>query len=306
MSGFFHRMKPVDFRLLSEFGGIDGANVVDWPIDYAELEPYYAKVEQVVGVSGRVSPQPAAQMHQEPRSTADFPMPPTAEHPVADWIDDSCRQLGYHPLQVPRAILSRPRDGRNSCEYSGYCGSYGCSSGAKGSSRAALLDDAVASGRCEVRPHSQVVKLHSDASGQISSAEYIDENQQRIQVSAGLYVVAAQAIESSRLLLNSSGPKHPHGLGNRYAQVGRNLLFSAGGSGSADFYFDDLSAEKASELARVGPFINRALNDWYVLDDAPFGPDCLDCRGYGRLKRFANPAAPLPQEYILDHLLTDG
>jgi hypothetical protein len=40
MSGFFHRLKPVDFRLRSEFGPIKGANVVDWPIGYDDLEPY--------------------------------------------------------------------------------------------------------------------------------------------------------------------------------------------------------------------------------------------------------------------------
>ena len=54
MSGYFHRMKPNDFKLKSVYGEIEGANVVDWPISYEELEPYYAKVEKVVGVSGRV------------------------------------------------------------------------------------------------------------------------------------------------------------------------------------------------------------------------------------------------------------
>ncbi|RMF88349.1 MAG: GMC family oxidoreductase, partial [Nitrospirae bacterium] len=54
MSGFFYRLKPADLRLRSTYGPIAGANVADWPIDYQELEPYYAKVERVVGVSGRV------------------------------------------------------------------------------------------------------------------------------------------------------------------------------------------------------------------------------------------------------------
>ena len=54
MSGYFHRMKPNDFKLKSAFGEIEGANIVDWCIDYEELEPYYEKVERVVGVSGEV------------------------------------------------------------------------------------------------------------------------------------------------------------------------------------------------------------------------------------------------------------
>ena len=172
MSGFFHRLKPADFRQLTEYGPIAGANRVDWPISYDELEPYYDQVEKVVGVSGRFKPHRNA----EPRSSADFPFPPTAEHPVAGWIDRACKELGYHALQVPRAILSRPAFGRRACEYSGYCGSYGCSSGAKGSSRAALLDHAVATGRCEIRPHSKVHRTHSDAKGRITSAAYFDRD----------------------------------------------------------------------------------------------------------------------------------
>ena len=128
MSGYFHRLKPVDFRLKSVFGDIAGANVEDWPISYEELEPYYAMVEREVGVSGRVVPHP----HQEPRST-DFPYPPIAEHGVSTWIDNVAKDIGYHTIPVPRAILSQPAMGRRSCEYSGFCGSYGCSSGAKGS-----------------------------------------------------------------------------------------------------------------------------------------------------------------------------
>ena len=54
MSGYFHRLKPDDFTLLSTYGKIEGANVTDWPIDYAVLEPYYDRVEKVIGVSGRV------------------------------------------------------------------------------------------------------------------------------------------------------------------------------------------------------------------------------------------------------------
>ena len=90
MSGYFHRLKPIDFRLKSEFGAIEGANVEDWPISYDELEPYYAQVEQVVGVSGRVSEHP----HQEPRST-DFPYPPVAEHAISSWIDEGAKEIGY-------------------------------------------------------------------------------------------------------------------------------------------------------------------------------------------------------------------
>jgi len=97
MSGFFHRMKPVDFRVRSTFGPIEGANLVDWPIRYEDLEPYYAKVEREVGISGRVVQHP----FQEPRSTTAFPYGPTAEHPLAGLIDEACSALGFHPCRAP-------------------------------------------------------------------------------------------------------------------------------------------------------------------------------------------------------------
>lgn len=267
MSGFFHRLKPVDFRLRSEFGPIKGANVVDWPIAYEDLELYYTEVESVVGVSGRVVEHPFL----EPRSTPDFPYPSTAEHPVSAWIDAACDKLGYRSLPLPRAILSQPRGKRRACEYSGYCGSYGCSSGAKGSSRAALLDDAVATGRCEVRPHSQVFRLLSDAKGRVKAVEYFDQAGKTQRVSGKVFVVACQAIETSRLLLASTGSRHPNGLGNRHGQVGRNLIFSAGGVSHGRLVFDELGAQRGAEARVVGPFLNRTLHDWYVINDPELG-----------------------------------
>jgi len=267
MSGFFHRLKPVDFRLLSEFGPIAGANVVDWPISYAELEPYYTMVETEVGISGRVLAHP----HAEPRSTPDFPYPATAEHAFSARIDRACAALGVTAFPVPRAILSRPEGDRRSCEYSGYCGSYGCASGAKGSARAALLNRAIASGHCELRANAKVTELSSDAKGNISALAYVDGDGVRQRVDAKIYVVACQAIESARLLLASTGPRHPDGLGNRYRQLGRNLLFAGGSEGIGSFYYAEMDPGEAAALRQRGPFINRAVQDWYTFEDPDFG-----------------------------------
>lgn len=267
MSGYFHRLKPVDFKLRSTFGPIAGANVVDWPIEYADLEPYYDSVERLVGVSGKAD----THANSEPRSSNDFPFPPTLEHPISARIDQAAAQLGFHALRVPRAILSQPAMGRRGCEYSGFCGSFGCSSGAKGSSRAALLDHAVASGRCEIRAHAKVYRITSDARGRISSVDYFDHDGQSHRVDAQIYVVACQAIESSRLLLASVGPRFPDGLANNHAQVGRNLVFSGGGAGSGDLVFEDHDEAATAAMRVVGPFVNRALDDWYTLDDPQLG-----------------------------------
>jgi len=259
MSGYFHRMKPDDFRLLSTFGAVEGANLVDWPIAYEDLEPWYDLVERRVGVSGRIVAHP----HQEPRSSTGFPFPPTVEHPIAGWIDRACDELGYHAFPVPRAILPTDALARRGCAYTNYCGSYGCSTGAKGSSRAALLDQAVLTGRCEIRPQSMVRRLASDARGRVTFVEYMDSKGTVERLDAQVYVVACQAIETARLLLLSPGPKHPSGLANNHGQVGRNLLFSAGGSGTGELPYDKLSSDQAELLKVRGLFVNRALQDWY-------------------------------------------
>ncbi len=264
MSGYFHRLKPVDFHLLSEFGPIEGASITDWPIDYEDLEPYYDKVEHTVGVSGRVVEHRFA----EPRKRADFAFPPLADHPVAGLIDESCKQLGWSSIPTPRAILPTHAMDRSGCSYNGYCGSYGCSTGAKGSSRAALLDRAVATGRCEIRAGAMVSRLVSDASGKVKTAEYIDRENRRHRVSAKIFSVSCQAIETARLLLRSTGARYPDGLANGSGLVGRNLIFAGGGSGSGRLSFEKFT----DELNVFGPFINRATQDFYVVDDPELGP----------------------------------
>jgi choline dehydrogenase-like flavoprotein len=268
MSGFFHRLKPVDFHQLAEFGPIEGANITDWPISYADLEPWYRLAEQLVGISGHISPHP----NLEPRSSSDFPWPPTREHRLSGLIDTACAGLGFHSLRVPRAILSEPALGRRACEYSGYCGSYGCSTGAKGSARVAFLDPALATGRCEIRAHAKVHRLVSDAKGRVTHALYFNQAGQEQHISAHIFVVACQAVETSRLLLCSTGPRFPNGLANNHGQVGRNLLFSAGGSGSGEIPLAGRSPDEIHALREIGPFVNRALDDWYLIDDPAFGP----------------------------------
>lgn len=259
MSGYFHRMKPVDFKLRSTFGAIEGANVVDWPIGYEALEPYYTKVETVVGVSGRVVAHP----YQEPRSTKDFPYPPTWEQPISGWFDTACERLGYHSLPTPRAVLPFDALGRSGCSYSNYCGSYGCATGAKGSARAALLDKAVATGHCDILPETFVYRIEAD-NKQVKAVHCYDREGKTHRIVAGQFIVAAQAHESVRLLFNSKSDAHPDGIGNAHGQLGKNLIFSGGGSGQGRFEFDRLNEAQRIGLMTRGAFVNRSLQEWYV------------------------------------------
>jgi choline dehydrogenase-like flavoprotein len=180
--------------------------------------------------------------------------------------------MKLHPLRTARAILSRPlNETRRSCEYSGYCGSYGCASGAKGSAREALLNVALSTGKCRIIANAKVNRLLSNTRGEVIAAEYVDANAQTNSVRAKIFVVACQAIETSRLLLYSTGPEHEHGIGNQHNQVGKNMLFSAGGSGYSDFLYADLPEEQRTAYQQRGPFINRGLQDWYEINDKQLG-----------------------------------
>lgn len=265
MSAYFNRLKPIDFRLLSTYGVIKGANVVDWPISYEDLEPYYTKVEHVLGVSGKVVPHP----QQEPRSTVDFPYPPLAENIAAQWIDQAAKDLNISVIPLPRAILSKPEEERNACYYSGYCGSYGCSSNAKGSSRAALINKALKTGNLTLIPNAKVYFLEEEKQ-QVKSAWYYDEEGQKNKIEAQVFVVAAQAVETSRLLLMSKSENFPKGLANNSGQVGKNLIFSGGGSGSGEFNKSDLSEDDWNQLKAFGVFVNRTMHQWYEVDEKPF------------------------------------
>lgn len=259
MSGYFHRMKPNDFKLKSVFGEIKGANVVDWCISYADLELYYEKVERVIGVSGD------AKKHKflEPRSTSNFPYPKLEENKVTEWFDKACSSLGFESIPTPRAVLSQNALDRNSCSYSNFCGSYGCATGGKGSARAALLQKC----KAEIITEAFVYKLQSD-NEKITKVHYYDKYLNSHEVSAKIFVLSAQAIESSRLLLNSKNRYFPNGIANNNGQVGKNLIFSAGGSGQGRFNFDDLNTKEQNELMQRGLFFNRSLQDWYEFEDS--------------------------------------
>ena len=262
MSGYFQRMKPVDFRLLSEYGEIPGADIVDWPITYDELEPYYTKVEHIIGISGKVVPHKYA----EPRSTPDFPYPPLKENIVSSFIDRAAAKLNLEVVPTPRAILSGNKNDRRACYYSNYCGSYGCASDAKGSSRVALIREALKTGNLTVITGAHVYHLETDGNFKLKKAHFITPDNKKYSVTGKIFVVAAQAVESVRLLLMSKNPEFPGGLANNNGLVGKNILFSSGGIGSGDFYLDEFDEKTAGAIREPGVFVNRTLQSFYEVE----------------------------------------
>src|SRR2546429_8329499 len=94
----------------------DLANLADWPITYAHLEPYYTKVEWEIGVSGLAGASPI-----DPPRSKPYPMPPLPVKSSGVLFERAARKLGWHPFPAPMAILSQPRPGRSSCVQCGFC-----------------------------------------------------------------------------------------------------------------------------------------------------------------------------------------
>ncbi len=210
--GEAHRLHPDAMKLRSEHGV--GS---DWPIGYADLEPYYAVCERVVGVAGPVGGGGARW-----RSTP-YPLPPHPLSPPARRLVEAGRRLGMHWEANARAALSEPYDGRPACNYCGNC-NRGCPLGDKGSADVTFIRKAKASGHLVLKPQSQVLRIHAGADGRIASIEYVDERQQSQTVEASLFVLAAGAIQTPRLLLVSASRHYPNGLANSSGQVGRNFM----------------------------------------------------------------------------------
>src|SRR5690606_32639487 len=128
----FWRFHEVDFKERSLLGPISGTTFADWPIDYAELEPYYTKVDWEIGVSGAQGP------FDPPRSKP-FPMPPMPVKSSGVLLEKGAARLGLHAQPAPLAILSKPFNSRPPCINCGYCMGYGCEVGAKSSTLAAMI-----------------------------------------------------------------------------------------------------------------------------------------------------------------------
>jgi choline dehydrogenase-like flavoprotein len=265
MSGYFYRLKPVDFRLRTTLGEVKGANLADWPLSYEEFAPFYDKAEAELGVSGEARPHPFA----EPRS-GPYPLPPLEVHPIAGEIDRVCQEMKWHPLSTARGIISKPYRGRSACSYCALCGSYGCEVGAKSGTNISLIPAALATGNVELRPKCMARSIEVDKEGKAKSVVYLDAKGVEQEQPARYVVVSCTSVESARLLLNSTSSRYAKGLANGNGLVGRNLMFSSFGEAHATFR---LSKQKATRpwLAEPAPFVNRSLQDFYLMPDERFG-----------------------------------
>lgn len=206
------RFQEYEFRTRSVYGHVDGANLLDWPITLKDLEPYYDKAEDKMGVT---------------RTNGIPGLPGNNNYRV---MEAGAKELGYKEVHTGRmAINSKPRDGRASCRQLGFC-FQGCRMGAKWSTLYTEIPKAQATGNFELRPESHVLKITHNKAGKVDGVIYMDANGVEQHQKARVVCVAGNSIESPRILLNSSSSMFKDGLANSSGQVGRNYMRHVTGS----------------------------------------------------------------------------
>jgi choline dehydrogenase-like flavoprotein len=266
-TGNYWRFHESDFRERSLYGAIPGTSLADWPISYADLEPYYTKAEEELGVSGQSGSNP----FDAPRSKP-YPLPPMPVKSSGVLFERGAKKLGLHPYPAPVAILSQPYRGRAPCANCGMCEFFGCEMGAKSSTLVSVIPIAESTGRCEIRPNSYVRKIETDARGRVTGAIYFDAQRHEVFQRAKGVVLCANGIESAKLLLVSKSNRFPHGLANSSGLVGKNLMWD-NGSSSCGLFEHPLNEFKGIQVTRL-------IQDYYATDPRRgfYGGGAIDAR----------------------------
>ena len=249
----YWRFHDIDFHERSVLGSISGTGFADWPISYAELEPYYTKVEWDVGVSGLAGASPF-----DPPRTKPYPMPPLPVKSSGVLLERGARKLGLHPFPAPMAIVSQPYRNRPACVNCGFCMAFGCEVMAKSSALYTMIPEAEETGRCEVRPESYVFRVETNEKGRATGVRYFDRDKRERFQKARAVVLSANGAETPRLLLSSASARFPQGLANSSGMVGKHLMFNQG-TGVHAVFEHELNEYKSVQVTRV-------IHDFYDSD----------------------------------------
>lgn len=200
------RFRPADLKLASSYG-----IGVDWPLDYEALEPFYCEAESEIGVAGDAE-------DGSPRSKS-YPMPRIASSYCDKVIEEGLKPLGINFDARPVARASRPYDGRSQCQGFGTCSPI-CPSGALW----AAVHHVEKAERLGVRllDQTRVDRIHADRD--VTHVEASRADGSSLKVTGKIFVLAANGMETPRLLLMSATESLPHGLANSSGLVGRHFM----------------------------------------------------------------------------------
>ncbi|SDW18481.1 GMC family oxidoreductase [Paenibacillus sp. CF384] len=262
-NGQYYRFLPYDFEIYSKtverYGKKKipvGMTIRDWGITYDQLEPYYVMYEQMSGISGEKTTPPNVGAMSKPFATE-----PMKKTPGMKLFEEAASKLGYHPYVIPSANLTevyKNPDGiqRAACQYCGYCERFGCEYGAKADPVVTVLPVAQASGKFELRTHSNVTSiLHSGSKA--TGVTYINTptGEEYIQP-ADVVILASYVFSNVRLLLMSKLGT-PYNPDSETGAVGRNYAYQVNGASTSAFYED-----REFNLAMGAGALGSSLDDF--------------------------------------------
>jgi choline dehydrogenase-like flavoprotein len=221
-SAHFPRFHPSDFRVRTLDGVAD-----DWPIDYAQLEPFFSENDRMMGVAG-IAGDPAY-----PPIERLFPPVPLGR--MGETIGKGFNKLGWHWWPSYSAIITRPYRGREKCINLGSCNT-GCAQGAKSSVDITYWPYALRNG-VKLKTGSRVREITVNDAGRATGVIYYDESGAECRQKARMVIVACNGVGTPRLLLNSRSVCFPDGLANRSGLVGKNLMLHP--CGYTEVLFDE-------------------------------------------------------------------
>jgi choline dehydrogenase-like flavoprotein len=218
-----YRWSDLDFE-----ANVRDGIAIDWPIRYRDIAPWYDYVEEFIGVTGQAEGLP---------QLPDGKFLPAMEMTCveADVKDAIAKNFGGERMMTMgrAAVLTQSHNGRAPCHYCGPC-HRGCRTRSYFSSLNATLPAAQKTGKLTIRPHSVVHSVLFDPSTRsVTGVHVIDgQTRQSTEFRGKVLFLCASALESARILLNSSSREFPTGLANSSGQLGRNLMDHVMGGGA--------------------------------------------------------------------------
>jgi choline dehydrogenase-like flavoprotein len=212
-----YRLRQQDFGELQHHDGISPA----WPIAYAELEPYYARAEEMYHVHGLRGRDPT-----EPPASGPYPCEPVSSEPRIQQLFDDLTAAGYHPFPAPCAVMMDERDmAYSTCIRCQTCDGFPCLVHAKSDAEIVAVRPALEFPNVTLLRNATALKLETNASGTVVTGVLAEVSGEKQIFSSDIVAVSCGAANTAKLLLMSANDRHPNGLANGSDQVGRNYMF---------------------------------------------------------------------------------
>ncbi|MBK1824992.1 GMC oxidoreductase [Burkholderia orbicola] len=237
------RFREADFGAIQHAEGISP----EWPITYADMEPYYAAAERLYNVHGAGGQDPT-----DPWRSGDYPFPALEHDPALRPLAAAMCAQGLRPFVMPAAVnYGRERP----CVLCSTCDGYPCLVDAKGDAEVSVLRPLVGSGGARLMVRTRIDRLVMSADGtRIEEALGVRDGQP-VRIRAKRFVLACGAVNSAALLLRSADHAHPEGIGNRSGMLGRNYMVH-----NSTFMLA-VDPRRANDVLFQKTL---AVNDWYL------------------------------------------